>query len=296
MSKQIDPAIRHELGITYGEPASVVLSCIHVQGKRTDDRRNKRYHRTIELGLHFEEPENRESCGRPWYQDVPGHDLMSVLIEHGKRIAQRVGTPHDDAPYELPGEATCELRQGTNSRCNTGWRGVSCHLRWRINVPRPSLIPSTDVSLATMSAGRGLEGLWDELRPLVEQAFVQRAAEERQTQLLREVNGVLEQYVQEIAEQAKPACRFEQRYAALLAEYEAEKQVRGRKAAERLRDKGLTYSDTGTAAEPVVVEALARALEDGKCLKSRGTPGRWRFPDPPVRDVVTELPQLGEGE
>lgn len=283
-------SIRHQLQMTFprtDEPRATA-TLVSWASETTDDRRNKRYSRTLTIAVYFGEP-----GGTPehidWFRQVPTSALVRNLLETARcKLAERIAEPAGDIKPFL--EVVTLTPNDVTGDSSVGWRGITIWLRFILRTSKPSLIPPDDVCLAALSQGRGILGLWDELLPAIDAAFDERVREDQIKARLRESNHVLDQLVAEIVEESREACRWEQRYAALVAELNAEKRLRAHKAAAKLREEGLTYSDTGTKAHPTVVEAVARALDEAKCLESKGIPGRWPFEH--NETWIPELPEL----
>jgi len=160
---------------------------VHASSKRVDDRRNRRYGRSVTVSVTGIEP-----------ADVAGG-------------AHYVLRRHTFAGSNKPLHAW-----GDDGRRYGDSRGGSVSVEFFAKVSRPSDIPDE------LTATRWAEAFVPEVVAIIKSLIVKRAEHERRERLARQATRIADHIGKQAREQAKDVVRYKQRLAALEAELEAE--------------------------------------------------------------------------
>lgn len=220
-----------------------------------DDRRNKRYSRTVKIG------------GTVLVRDYHARRWL------GERIDYREGV---ESPWQYMREALSEEFASDEVRVEIGCAdgffpartedrdaGWSYHLQpyvtRRFAADKPSQIPSENECLEALG-GRDVVGA--RIQHAVEAGLAKAEKIEAACERARIADIIVDEYAKRVDERAKRAVRYEQRLAALKAEYETERDVQAVQLLEELGDDvGLDFEDGYEPDERSVAAAKAKLPE-----------------------------------
>ena len=254
--------------MAYSFPNTDDSITVHGSRERTDNRRDKVYCRDVSIRVRFHKDQWSEP-GESHFRPVP---LLDSAIKTALAKSSLCFT-RDHAV--TPVDATVQHRSYGIDRTDRGEEGypLSAWITVRLHAERPSRIPTADEAEGIIRRYGDVEGEREAAVAAVA-AFEAASATERRAE---EANHVLAQTVAQVRTKARGIVRYEQRLAALRAEYAAECVVQAQAILDSDDPTEWTWAVDGGAPRPIdprIVAAVKVRLIEAARRSDEGS----RFP------------------
>ena len=206
-------------------------TCIY-DNKRTDDRKNRIYKRTVTLSIFNVDVPNNIPCDA-----MPDPHIVHRLQRHVERLVSPEAQVNVDLPF---------------SGGRTEW---SIHVKLTYRAGKPSLIKTADNAGAQiLSRAASCARIVDDWAAEV-QANIELLAVRKQ------VEHVINEMAKEAADKAKTNLDADARIRAIIEEVRAESIRLATEAMAKCEAEGLKYTDGSTEDPKIVAAASAEAIE-----------------------------------